>query len=221
MSATLSHPSSAATTVTVTGVSDFYTVDSDATVVIAAGQTANATDTATVAAVDDDGGQRGQPERDGDGHGVQRPGVGAVTGPSLTLTDDEETPTATLALSSSSISESGGVATVTASLSRASSAAGDADGGGFGERLHAVEREDTDRRIGADGEHGRGDRDGGRRHDGLAGQVGDGFGHGVGRQRGWRSRPPRRLTIEDDDDAPTVELALAAAAIAEDGARRR
>ena len=53
MSATLSHPSSAATTVTVTAVSDFYTVGSDATVVIAAGQTANATDTATITAVDD------------------------------------------------------------------------------------------------------------------------------------------------------------------------
>ena len=52
VSAKLSHPSSAAT-VTVTAVSDFYTVGSDATVVIAAGQTANATDTVTVAAVDD------------------------------------------------------------------------------------------------------------------------------------------------------------------------
>ena len=54
VTATLSHASSAATTVTVTAVSDFYTVGSDATIVIAAGETANATDTATVAAVNDD-----------------------------------------------------------------------------------------------------------------------------------------------------------------------
>ena len=101
-------------------------------------------------------------------------GVGAVTGASLTLTDDEGAPTATLVLSSSSISESGGVATVMATLSGASSAAVTLTGGGFGERLHAVEREDADHRVGADGEHGRGDRDGGRRHDGLAGQDGDG-----------------------------------------------
>ena len=53
VTATLSHPSSAATTVTVTPVTGFYTVGSDTTIVIAAGETANATDTATVTAVDD------------------------------------------------------------------------------------------------------------------------------------------------------------------------
>ena len=74
VSATLSHPSSAATTVTVTGVSDFYTVGSDATVVIAAGQTANAYGHGDGRGGGRRRGQRGQPERDGDGHGVQRPG---------------------------------------------------------------------------------------------------------------------------------------------------
>ena len=54
VSATLSHASSAVTTVTVTAVSGFYTVGSDATIVIAAGSTANATDTAAISAVDDD-----------------------------------------------------------------------------------------------------------------------------------------------------------------------
>ena len=123
MTATLSHPSSAATTVTVTAVTDLYTVGSDATIVIAAGQTANTSATATVAAVNDAidnvvnraGAVTGTASND--------QGVGAVTGPSLTLTDDEGAPMATLVLSSSSISESGGVATVTATLSGASSAA--------------------------------------------------------------------------------------------------
>ena len=39
---------------TVTAVDGAYTVGSDATVVIAAGETSNATDSVTIAAVDDD-----------------------------------------------------------------------------------------------------------------------------------------------------------------------
>ena len=54
VSATLSHPSSQPSTVTVTAVSGAYTVGSDATITIAAGATTAATDTATVAGVDDD-----------------------------------------------------------------------------------------------------------------------------------------------------------------------
>ena len=144
----LSHPSSAATTVTVTGVSDFYTVGSDATVVIAAGQTANATATATVAAVDDDVDNIGNRSVTVTGTASNDQGVGAVTGPSLTLTDDEATPTATLALSSSSISESGRRCERDGELEPGVERGGDADGGGFGERLHAVEREDADHRVG-------------------------------------------------------------------------
>ena len=54
VTAALSHPSSAATTVTVTAATGLYTVGSDAVIVIAAGDTVNAGDTATVEAVDDD-----------------------------------------------------------------------------------------------------------------------------------------------------------------------
>ena len=107
VSATLSHPSSAATTVTVTGVSDFYTAGSDAAIVIAAGATSNATDTAAIAAVNDDVDNIGDRSVTVTGTASNDQGVGAVTGKSLTLTDDEATPTATLALSPSSISESG------------------------------------------------------------------------------------------------------------------
>ena len=47
----------------------------------------------------------------------------AVTGATLTITDDEATPAATLVLSPASIGENAGVSTVTATLNRASSAA--------------------------------------------------------------------------------------------------
>ena len=122
VSATLSHRSSAATTVTVTAVSGFYTVGSDATIVIAAGDTAAASDTAAIAAVDND---VDEPNRTATvtatlGNGQ---GAGGVTGATLTLTDDETLPVATLALNPASISEAGGVATVTARLSGKSSAA--------------------------------------------------------------------------------------------------
>ena len=54
VTATLSHASSAATTVTVMGVAGAYTVSSDERIVIAAGSTANASDGVTINAVDDD-----------------------------------------------------------------------------------------------------------------------------------------------------------------------
>ena len=118
VSATLSRPSSAPSTVTVTAVSGSYTVGSDATIVIAAGDTTAASDTATVAGVDDDVHQ-GSAGRSAtvaatlaNGHGA-----GTVTGAALTLTDDDAVPTATLMLNPATILEAGGVSTVTAKLS--------------------------------------------------------------------------------------------------------
>ena len=95
VTATLSHASSAATTVTVTGVTGFYTAGSDAVIVITAGSTANATDVATVAAVDN---TTDEPDRTTTvtatvGNGV---GTGSVSGAALTLEDDDVAPTATL-----------------------------------------------------------------------------------------------------------------------------
>ena len=97
VSATLTHPSSAVTTVTVTvaGGSGSYTVGSGAagTIVIAAGETVNATDIATVTAVDND--------VDAADSVVTVTGVAAnaqaaaesaainVTGAGLTITDDD------------------------------------------------------------------------------------------------------------------------------------
>ena len=121
--ATLSHPSSAATTVTLTAVSDgLYTLGSDKTITISAGDTTSS-DTATIEAVDDS--IDNLAARTGTVTATARnsQGVGAVSGASLTLTDDEGAPTVTLSLSSASISENGGTSTVTASLSGESSAA--------------------------------------------------------------------------------------------------
>ena len=127
VTAKLSHPSGAATTVTVTAVSGFYRVGSDATIVIAAGSTANATDTATIEAVNND---TDAPDRAGtltatitNDRATADGTTMAVTDGPLTVTDDEMLPTVTLALSESSISETGGVTTVTAKLSHPSSEA--------------------------------------------------------------------------------------------------
>ena len=118
VTATLSHPSSEPSTVTVTAVSGFYTVGSDAAIVIAAGSRAAASDTVLVTALDDDVHQ-GTAGRSGTVTATlaNGQGAGAVTGASLALTDNETLPTVVLVLSDSSVSETGGVSTVTARLS--------------------------------------------------------------------------------------------------------
>ena len=98
---------------------------------IAAGATANATDTATVAAVNDDVDNVGNRRVMVTGAASNVQGIGAVSGAALTLTDDEATPTVTLSLSEpdaakpDTINESGAgnASTVTATLARASSEA--------------------------------------------------------------------------------------------------
>ena len=125
VTATLSHPSSQPSTVTVRGVSGAWTVGTDATITIAAGSTTAASDTVLVTAVDDDVHQ-GSAGRSATVAATAANGQGvnaAVTGATLTLMDDETLPTVALALSSISISETGGVSTVTATLSGPSSAA--------------------------------------------------------------------------------------------------
>ena len=121
VTATLAHPLSAATTITVRPVAGAYTVGSDSTITIAAGSTANATDTVVITAVDN---TQDEPHRDVTVSGVagNAQGAGRVTEATLTLEDNDPAPTATLAASPASISENGAVSTVTASLSRPSSA---------------------------------------------------------------------------------------------------
>ena len=88
VSATLSHPSSEATTITISPVADAYTVGADATIAIAAGDTANAADTATINAVDN---ETGEADRSVSvtGSASNTQGIGRVTGASLTLEDDD------------------------------------------------------------------------------------------------------------------------------------
>ena len=122
ITASLSRPSSAATTITVRPVADAYTVGSDSTITIAAGQTANASDTVVITAVDN---TQDAPNRDVTVTVVagNAQGVGSVTGAALTLEDDDAAPDVTLVLMPATISENGAVSTITASLSRPSSAA--------------------------------------------------------------------------------------------------
>ena len=119
VTATLSHPSSEPSTVTVTAVSGAYTAGTDATIVIAAGATTAATDTATIRVVDDDL-HHGNAGRSATVTAAltNGQGAGAVTGASLTITDDETLPVASLLFNplSGSISENGGIATITAQL---------------------------------------------------------------------------------------------------------
>ena len=127
VSATLSHPSSAATTVTVTAVTGFTTVGSDATIVIAAGATANATDTVTIRAVNN---TKDEPDRTAtvtatvtNDRATADGTTMAVSGASLTITDDDAAPNAELSLNPASVSENGGTSAVSATLSHPSSAA--------------------------------------------------------------------------------------------------
>ena len=123
VTATLSNPSSAATTITVQPVADAYTVGLDSTIVIAAGYTVAASDTVAIAAVNN---ARDEEDRAVTVSGVASndQGVGAVTGANLTLRDDDNTPKVTLSLSDPTIQESGSpnVTAVTARLNRPSSA---------------------------------------------------------------------------------------------------
>ena len=122
VTATLSHPSSVATTVTVTGVPGFYTVGADAAITIAAGETTNASAAVPITAVDNvtDEPNRSTPVT---GTVANSQGAGRVSGATVTLIDDDGKPTVTLAVADPAIDEAGGVTTVTATLSHPSSAA--------------------------------------------------------------------------------------------------
>ena len=127
VTATLNRAMDGPVTVTLAPSPGFYTVGSDATIAIPKGATSNASDTATVRAVDDDLDNVGG--RSAEVTGTARytpddydPSDLDVTGAALALEDDEPTPTAVLELSPAAISR-GGSAAVTASLDGKSSAA--------------------------------------------------------------------------------------------------
>ena len=127
VTATLSHPSSAATTITVSAapgtnaVAGDYTLSAATTLTIAANATTSS-GTVTIEAVDNDVAAADKTVTVS-GMAANSQGAGSVTGATLTLTDDEAAPGVTLTVSPASISENGGVATVTATLSHPSVAA--------------------------------------------------------------------------------------------------
>ena len=136
VTATLNHPSSAETTVTVSAtavspaVAGDFTLSANKTLTIAAGETAS-TGMVTITAVDNN---MDAPDKMVTVSGMATNSVG-VTAPAdatLTITDDDATPsipaddedalTVTLVLTPTTIDESGGLTTVTATLNHPSSA---------------------------------------------------------------------------------------------------
>ncbi len=90
VTATLSHPSSAATTITVRPVAGAYTVGMDSTITIAAGSTANASDTVVITAVDN---TQDAPNRDVDMSVVADNAQGSVVRLiEITIIDDDAPP---------------------------------------------------------------------------------------------------------------------------------
>ena len=111
VTATLSHPSSEATTITVTPVAGAYMVGADATITIAAGETANASDTASITAADNDIDVGVSRQVTVTGTAQNSQGAGAVTGATLTITDND---TAALTVSETAVmTGEGGVMTDT------------------------------------------------------------------------------------------------------------
>ena len=223
VTATLSHPSSEPSTVTVAAVSGAWTVGTDATITIAAGATTAASDTVLITAVDD-AVHQGSAGRTATVTAAlaNGQGAGAVTGAALTLTDDETLPTVALALSSTSITETGGVSTVTARLSGPSSAAvtvtvaAAAGAGTVSGDFDLSSATTLTIAAGATTSAGtvtvtaNGNTvDSPNKSVTVSGTAAGG--HGV-------ANPPNvTLALEDDDDLPTVALALSDTSISETG----
>ena len=208
VTATLSHPSSAATTVTVTALEGAYTVGSDVTITIAAGETANATDTATITAVDDAIDNVGDRSVTVTGTAAQRPGRGRCGDRGGNRRDADADRRRRYADGDAGAVRAGRLEAGhhrrerggqrddgDGDAERQVERGGDVDGGGDGRdrggrRLQPVEREDAHHRSRGDDEHRHGDGHGRGRHDGRGGGDGDGRGDGLGHQRGREPGEP-------------------------------
>ena len=120
VSATLTHPSSAATTITVRPVANAYTVGSDSTIAIAAGSTANATDTVALTAVDNDIDASDNAVMVQTAAVENDHGAGTVQAVTLTITDDDEAAIEVSAMTTTTVrlhtTESGRAETFTVTL---------------------------------------------------------------------------------------------------------
>ena len=112
--------SSEATEVTIAAVPGAYTVETDATITIAAGSVTDS-ETVTITAVDD---TRDEPGRETvTGRASNDHQIGALTGAALTITDDDAAPGVKLSALPGSITENGGTAQVSATLTGTTSSA--------------------------------------------------------------------------------------------------
>ena len=219
VSARLSHPSSADTTVVVSAVPGLYTVESDATIVIAAGATTD-DETVTITTANNTVDEANRTVTvTGRASNTQGIASQTVTGATLTLEDDDDPPTVSLTLDDSSIAEDGGTAEVSATLSHASDTATvvtvtEVDG------HYEVPSVLADRRItiaaGETTDSGTvtitaedNTRDEPNRSAAITGMATNG--RGVGAVSG------ATLTLEDDDAAPGVALSVSPGSISEDG----
>ena len=225
VTAVLSHPSGAPTTITVSSAAGAHAAAADfrqtgTALTVPAGRT-ESTGAVTITA-------RGNAVDSPDktvavsGSASNRQGVSAVTGATLAIADDDATPTAALALMPASISENGGVSTVTATLSHTSSepvtitvsaapgtgaAAGDFTvstpatltiAAGRTESAGAVTITANDNNV-----------DSSDKQVAVSGSASGGL--------GVANPPDAELAIRDDDGAPAVSLVLSSSSISENG----
>ena len=226
VTARLDHPSSAETVVTVSAapvspaVAGDYTLGAKLELTIAAGET-ESTDEVTITAVDNEVDAPDKQVRVS-GTAVNGQGVTAPQDVTLTIRDDDDPPTVTLHLSPDTISEAGGESMVTARLDRPSSAdtvvtvsaapvspavAGDYTLGAKLElTIAAGETESTGEVTitAVDNEVDAPDK-----RVTVSGTAAN--------SQGVTDPQAETLTIEDDDDAPTVTLVLTPDTITEAG----
>ena len=218
VTATLTGPSSQAVTVTVSAVavspavaSDFV-LSTNKTLTITAGQTTS-TETVTITAENND---IDAPDKTVT---VSASASGDVTSPTsqtLTITDDEDTPAVTLILSPSSINENGGVSTVTASMNRPSSEDVTVTVMSASMDVSLSTNKTLTITAGQTTSTGRvtitavnNNTDAPDKEITVSGSASGG--------RGVSAPEAVTLTIEDDEDTPTVELILTPDEIAENG----
>ena len=223
VSASLQHPSSETTTITITPLAADFTLSSSGTLTIEAGQTLSAAPV-TLTAVDDNVDAPDKTGRTINATAVNTQGVEQPDGVGLTIVDDEPAPVVTLVLSSNAIDENGGPATVMARLSHPSS-------------------QDTSVTVGAAAVSPARDSDYGLSGSVLSIPAGDTASTGSAtvtpvdnntdapdkqvtvsatatNTQGLAGNPaPVTLTIEDDEPAPTVTLSLSPITIPEAGGR--
>ena len=212
VTATLSHPSSEATTVVVSAVAvspavaGDFTLSMNTTLTIRAGDTASRGTAVTLTSVDND---TDAPNKQVTVSGTARNTQGIAGNPAdatLSITDDEGPPTVTLTLSDTQIDEDGGQSTLTVKLSHPSSkdttvtvTADPADAVTLSPNPLTIRAEDTVGTVTLTAENN--EVDGPERKTVTISADAE-------NDLGVTDPPSTTLTIEDDDNPPVVTLVL-------------